>query len=624
MPQVVVGTAGHIDHGKTSLVKALTGTDTDRLLEEKERGMTIDLGFAYLNESITLIDVPGHEKFIRNMAAGAANIHYGLLVVAADDGVMPQTREHLDILTLLGVNRGWVALTKTDLVQDSDWIDLVELDIQELLEDRGFDSLSLTRINNLTGDGVESLKSDILSLAVDQKFNFISENFRMNVDRVFTKTGFGTVVTGTVLNGSIKPGDEIEILPSQSRVKIRGLQSHGGSARTVQSGDRAALNLAHTKQSELQRGTVLCTPHSLQPTRRIIAHLTMIQSTDWIVKNKQRLRFHFGTSEVLGRVTTCGSKKLEKGHSGNLILDLESSIAVAMDDRFVIRSYSPMETIAGGIVLDPNPGGTWSAMRELARTMPVDPKERFGYLVSHQWKTPNLTGRWKSLFFNSSEQIDEWQDELEIFKSSKGFLFSKKGEEKAQDELQIFFNQSYAKNPFRPVITADAIKTFLKWSEAWFEIMVKKMLKAGILEEEKGGYALSGYTPEFSQKDLDELSRVETIMNQSGIEPILFREITELCGHNPKRVGDLIHILMEQEKVQGLGSNFYLHHTNLESLLHDIREFFKTNHTLTVADFKNLTGLSRKTAIPLLEYLDKNQFTVRQENIRIIGDALNG
>ena len=243
MPQVVVGTAGHIDHGKTSLVKALTGTDTDRLLEEKERGMTIDLGFAYLNESITLIDVPGHEKFIRNMAAGAANIHYGLLVVAADDGVMPQTREHLDILTLLGVNKGWVALTKTDLVQDSDWIDLVELDIQELLEDRGFDSLSLTRINNLTGDGVESLKSDILSLAVDQKFNFSSENFRMNVDRVFTKTGFGTVVTGTVLNGSIKPGDEIEILPSQSRVKIRGLQSHGGSARTVQSGDRAALNL---------------------------------------------------------------------------------------------------------------------------------------------------------------------------------------------------------------------------------------------------------------------------------------------------------------------------------------------------------------------------------------------
>jgi len=624
MPQVVVGTAGHIDHGKTSLVKALTGTDTDHLLEEKERGMTIDLGFAYLNESITLIDVPGHEKFIRNMAAGAANIHYGLLVVAADDGVMPQTREHLDILTLLGVNRGWVALTKTDLVQDSDWIDLVELDIQELLEDRGFDSLSLTRINNLTGDGIESLKSDILSLAIDEQFNSSSENFRMNVDRIFTKTGFGTVVTGTVLNGSTKAGDEIEILPSQSRVKIRGLQSHGGSARTVQSGDRAALNLAHTKPSELQRGTVLCTPHSLQPTRRIIAHLTMIQSTDWIVKNKQRLRFHFGTSEVLGRVTTCGSKKIDKGHSGNLILDLELSIAVAMDDRFVIRSYSPMETIAGGIVLDPNPSGTWSAMRELARKIPVDPKERFGYLVSHHWKKPNSTGRWKSLFFNSSGQIDNWQDELEIIKTSKGFLFSKKRAANAQDELQSFFNQSYVRNPFRPVITSDAIKISLKWSEAWFEIMVKKMLKAGVLIEEKGGYALSGYTPEFSQKDLDELSRVETIMNQSGVEPILFREITELCGYNPKRVGDLIYILMEQKKVQGIGCNFYLHHTNLKSLLHDIRTFFKTNHTLTISDFKNLTGLSRKTAIPILEYLDKNQFTVRQENIRIIGDALNG
>jgi len=305
-------------------------------------------------------------------------------------------------------------------------------------------------------------------------------------------------------------------------------------------------------------------------------------------------------------------------------LDLELSISVAMDDRFVIRSYSPMETIAGGIVLDPSPSGTWSAMRELARTIPVDPKERFGYLVTHHWKMPNSTGRWKLLFFNYSEQIDKWQEELEIIKTSKGFLFSKKGAENAQDELKSFFNQSYAKNSFRLFITADVIKTSLKWSEAWFKIIVNKMLKAEILKEGKGGYALFGYTPEFSQKDLDELSRVETIMDQSGVEPILFREVTELSGHNPKRVGDLIHILIEQEKVQGLGSNFYLHHTNLDSLLHDIRAFFETNQTLTVSDFKKLTGLSRKTAIPLLEYLDKNQFTVRQENMRIIGDALNG
>ena len=195
MLQVVVGTAGHIDHGKTSLVKALTGTNTDRLVEEKKRGMTIDLGFAYLTENITIIDVPGHEKFIRNMAAGAANIHFGLLVIAADDSVMPQTREHLNILTLLGVNKGIVALTKTDLVNDGEWLDLVELDISELLDDTGFDSISIHRINNLTGDGVEGLKSDILSLAENYQSKSSSVQFRLNVDRVFSKTGFGTVVT---------------------------------------------------------------------------------------------------------------------------------------------------------------------------------------------------------------------------------------------------------------------------------------------------------------------------------------------------------------------------------------------------------------------------------------------
>ena len=256
MPQLVVGTAGHIDHGKTSLVRALTGTDTDRLREEKERGMTIDLGFAYLNQSITIIDVPGHEKFIRNMAAGASNIHYGLIVVAADDGVMPQTVEHLDILTLLGVNKGWVAITKIDIVNDKDWIDLVELDIQECLSKRGFDPLSINRINNLTSDGIEALKSNMLGLISDKKDEYSSKYFRMNVDRVFSKTGFGTVVTGTVLNGMAIIGDDIEIFPEKIKTKIRGLQSHGGNAEKIVTGDRAAINLSNINKDNPDRESV--------------------------------------------------------------------------------------------------------------------------------------------------------------------------------------------------------------------------------------------------------------------------------------------------------------------------------------------------------------------------------
>jgi selenocysteine-specific elongation factor len=621
MAQVVVGTAGHIDHGKTSLVKALTGTNTDRLAEEKKRGMTIDLGFAYLTESITIIDVPGHEKFIRNMAAGAANIHFGLLVIAADDGVMPQTREHLNILTLLGVTNGIVALTKTDLVNDDEWLDLVELDISELLEDIGFDSIAIHRINNLTGEGVEGLKSDILSMAENYQSTSSSPQFRLNVDRVFSKTGFGTVITGTVQNGSAKNGDEIEILPSGIKTKIRGLQTHGGATVSVIAGDRAALNLAHVKSSDLTRGTVLATPDCLLSTNRILANISMTNSTEWIIKNKQRVRFHIGTSEILGRVT---GKKLEKGQSGNVIIDLESPVAVAMDDRFVVRSYSPMDTIAGGLVIDPKPLGKWSMLRQRSENLPIDPKKRFGYLIDEDWKNPKTKTNWQSLFFISNLILNEWIIDLHIMESKSGILYSESGLDRGKKDLKSYFDESYENNPFRTVLSSDGILNQLNWSEAWFEIVMKTMLKNDSIWEEKGGFSLSGYKPEFSQKDIEELGKIESILTQSGFEPILLKEITEASRFKPKRVGDLIHLLFAQGKVENLGNNFWLNRSNLDNVIQDIRDYFNSNEQLAVADFKEITGLSRKTAIPLLEYLDKKHFTVRQENMRLKGDALNG
>ena len=621
MSQVVVGTAGHIDHGKTSLVKALTGTNTDRLAEEKKRGMTIDLGFAYLTENITIIDVPGHEKFIRNMAAGAANIHFGLLVIAADDSVMPQTREHLNILTLLGVNKGIVALTKTDLVNDGEWLDLVELDISELLDDIGFDSISIHRINNLTGDGVEGLKTDILSLAENYQSKSSSVQFRLNVDRVFSKTGFGTVVTGTVQNGSAQNGDDIEILPSGIKTKIRGIQTHGGATETVLTGDRAALNLSHVKSSDLTRGTVLATPDCFQSSNRILANISMTNSTDWIIKNKQRLRFHIGTSEILGRVS---GKKLEKGQSGNVIIDLESPVAVAMDDRFVVRSYSPMDTIAGGLVIDPKPVGKWSVLRHRTDSLPIDPKERFGYLIDEDWKTPKSREKWQMLFFISKEILQSWMVEIHVMESKSGILYSESGLEKGKKDLKSYFDDTYEKNPFRSVLSSDGILNQLKWSEDWFEIVMKILLENGVISEEKGGFSIVGYKPEFSQKDLEELGKIESILTQSGFEPILLKEITEASGFKPKRVGDLIHLLFAQGKVENLGNNFWLNRSNLDNVIHDIHEFFKSKEQLAVADFKEITGLSRKTAIPLLEYLDKKHFTIRHENVRLKGNSLNG
>ena len=481
--------AGHIDHGKTSLVRALTGVDTDRLREEKERGMTIDLGFAYLNQSITIIDVPGHEKFIRNMAAGASSIHYGLIVVAADDGVMPQTIEHLDILTLLGVNKGWVAITKIDIVNDKDWIDLIELDIQENLLKRGFQPLSINRINNITGDGIESLKSNMLDTTSD-KNEYSSKYFRMNVDRVFSKTGFGTVVTGTVLNGMATVGDDIAIYPEEVKTKIRGLQSHGGITKEIITGDRAAINLSNIKSNALNRGSVVCTPGILKPVKQIVSNIKIVESTEWIIKNNQRLRFHFGTSEVLGRAMSAGTKKLEKGNNANFILSLESPITVSMDDRFVIRSYSPMHTIAGGIVLYNDIKGKWSNMRDFTKMLPLDPKERFGYLVKFNWKTPITIKDWKLLFYNSNEKIDLWIEEFSLEQSDEGILYSKDRIERSRDQFVQFFNDSYAKNTFRSVLTIDSIKNALNWSNTWIDIVSRILLDEGIIKFSSGGFSL--------------------------------------------------------------------------------------------------------------------------------------
>ena len=623
MPQLVVGTAGHIDHGKTSLVRALTGVDTDRLREEKERGMTIDLGFAYLNQSITIIDVPGHEKFIRNMAAGASSIHYGLIVVAADDGVMPQTIEHLDILTLLGVNKGWVAITKIDIVNDKDWIDLIELDIQENLTKRGFQPLSINRINNITGDGIESLKSNMLGTTSDKKNEYSSKYFRMNVDRVFSKAGFGTVVTGTVLNGMATVGDDIAIYPEEIKTKIRGLQSHGGNTKEIITGDRAAINLSNIKPNVLNRGSVVCTPGILKPVKQIVSNIKIVESTEWIIKNNQRLRFHFGTSEVLGRAMSAGTKKLEKGNNANFILSLESPITVSMDDRFVIRSYSPMHTIAGGIVLYNDFRGKWSNMRDFTKMLPLDPKERFGYLVKFNWKTPMSIKDWKLLFYNSNEKIDLWIEDLSLEQSDEGILYSKDRIERSRDQFIQFFNDSYAKNTFRSVLTIDSIKNALNWSNTWIDIVSKILLDEGIIKFSSGGFSLTNYKIQFSSKDKSDMANIENIIKQAGSQPVLMSEIIEASGQNPKRAGDLVHILVDKKKVQPLDNNLFLIKGFFDSLLLKIRNYFNVNTEMKVADFKDLTGLTRKTAIPVLEYLDKNRYTNRKDNIRLIGEAFN-
>ena len=295
MQQVVIGTAGHIDHGKTALVKALTGIDTDTLLQEKNRGITIDLGFAYLNEKITIVDVPGHQKFIRNMVAGASTIHLGLLVVAADDGVMPQTLEHLHILDSLAIINGIIVITKIDTVDD-EWIEMVIQDIEKIKKGTVLSSSKIIKVDSLSGKGINNLKENISSLANTVKLPVSSENFKLYVDRVFSKQGYGTIVTGTVKSGMISNGDVVELLPDKIQATIRGIQTHGGNTNSVSMGDRAALNLSKIELGVVRRGTILSEPNKITVTDTIVASIKISKHTNWKIKNNQRVRTHLGTS----------------------------------------------------------------------------------------------------------------------------------------------------------------------------------------------------------------------------------------------------------------------------------------------------------------------------------------
>jgi len=352
--QYVVGLAGHIDHGKTALVKALTGIDTDRLKEEKARGITIDLGFAHLSQNITLIDVPGHERLIKNMVAGVSTIDMVLFVIAADDGIMPQTREHLDIVSLLGISKGIFVITKIDLVEP-DWIELVEEELRSLLKDSAFENAAILKTSTESGEGITEVKSSLLDTVKELQSRKHDGLFRLPIDRAFSKAGFGSIVTGSVISGKIRVGDTVEILPAKISARIRGLQSHDAQVEGVLAGYRAAVNLAGTDRIDLSRGQVLTEPNYYEPVTSLDAYLQILPNAIRRLKSQMKIRVHIHTSEVLGRLILMEKKELLPGETGLVQIRLDSPVYASYYDRFIIRLFSPQLTVGGGLVLETNP-----------------------------------------------------------------------------------------------------------------------------------------------------------------------------------------------------------------------------------------------------------------------------
>ena len=613
--QIVIGTAGHIDHGKTSLVKALTGTDTDNLIEEKNRGMTIDLGFAYLNEEITIIDVPGHEKFIKNMVAGVSTIQIALIVIAADDGLMPQSYEHIDILQFLNVQYAIVALTKTDIAEES-WIKMVEKDISSYLDKTNFKNAKIIRVSTKNVEGIDELNKEIISLSKNIIANKDRGFFYLPVDRVFSKKGYGTVVTGTVLSGSLAPGEEVEIIPGNNIVPVRSLQTHGDITLKVQMGDRAAINLSNIDKGKISRGSVLIEKNLIEPSSKIIAHIKMTNNTKWKIKNKQSVHLHLGTSQVVAKVITYGLT-LSSGQSGNVLFELNYPISAINDQRFIIRSLSPMETIAGCVVLDQNPRFSKKELKNFIKNMELDPALRLNQLINIKWKNPLSLDQWSKIFNVKNTLIQKWSKNQNII-NDKNFLFNKiileKSKRRALDTLADF----HSKNPYKKSILRDELISLLGFGKKWFEKIINEL--ANEVSMVGAGYALSNNKVDLNETDIKIANEIESKLLDSKFNLLSSVNFENLTSDKALQI---LYILKDKEKIIQIDSDLWIHRNCYNNLLMLLSSFFDKNKYLSISEFKSLTSTTRKNAIPLLEYCDKSDLTIRENNNRTKGEFLN-
>lgn len=624
MSQIVLATAGHIDHGKTSLIYALTGISTDNTKDEISRGITIDLGYAQLNDKITIIDVPGHEKFIKNMVAGAAGTHFALIVVAADDGIMPQTIEHIDILIALGICKGHVAISKIDLIDDLDWIELIKVETKDLLLKKNFEVLSINEIDSISGKGIQKIKENILNLTPTKINKEVASKFRMNIDRVFTKDGFGLIVTGTVLNGTAQIGDELEVLPRKEVLKIRSIQTHGKKTLNVKIGDRAAINLKNKKKIQLKRGDILTSKGVLDTF--LVAVITLIVNSNkgFKIKNRQRVKFYLGTSEVIGQITLCNANILKEGESDHAIIKLEKPSSAFIDDKFIIRSYSSMETLASGIILDIKQSSFNKKLKSKAKNIPLSPKERFKYFVNLEWRNPKTINEWRIIFLNFEHLINSWIKVFNLkFTAKSDLIYSIESEEKSITEFVNFLDQFYVKNNLIKYVNDEIILYSLKWSKEWLSHIKEKMISSNLIKFNGKGIFKMGHKVNISNLDSENLKNIENLLVASGKTSLDIRNINENLGLKYEYTKSLIHFLQTKSLIINIGDQSFLHINTFKTVIKDLNTFFDKEKILSVANFKTLTGLTRKVAIPLLEYLDINRYTKRVGDKRIIGEKLD-
>lgn len=620
MKQTVIGLSGHIDHGKTALVKALTGVNTDSLTEEQKRGMTIDIGFAFLDENITLIDVPGHEKFVKNMMAGVSAVDVALLVVAADDGVMPQTLEHFEILNLLDIPLGIVAINKIDLA-DKDWLELVELDIGELLQGSFMEDAPILKVSAETGDGVTQLKTTLLDLCKKVPDKQDRGIFRLHVDRVFSMKGYGTVVTGTVSSGSLKIGDTVELLPGSVKSKARGLQSHGEEVQKVETGDRAAINLQGVEIKQIERGSQIAEIGYLQSLNQMGVTLLLLGSAKKPITQNQRIRIHLGTQEVMARVALIDGKTLQPGDDCPALLRLEQPMVAARGDKFIIRSFSPVITIGGGEVMEVLIEEKWKIVKEKLQNLYESPKsDQLIHLVQEEGAKPITPEKLQYRIGISKEQINaivEEKEELFWLTHKQGkWLLTQNQWNELKNSIHNFLKKYHAKNPLNAGAQKEEIRQHLNCENSILEALLQSMLDDKSISQKGELFLNLNFSITLSSED-DSLQN--SILNQLDLEGFTSSTLAQLSlktGNSKEKLMQVLNVAEQQGKLLRIDGKLMFTQKNFIILREKVNQFFSNHPEMSVSEFKELAHTSRKYAVPLLEYFDKKKITYREGNIR--------
>ncbi|HEX7117379.1 MAG TPA: selenocysteine-specific translation elongation factor [Longimicrobiales bacterium] len=629
MRKLILGTAGHIDHGKTTLVRALTGVDTDRLAEEKRRGITIDLGFARLEleggTELGIVDVPGHEAFVRNMLAGATGIDLVLLVVAADEGVMPQTREHLAIVDLLGVRGGVVAVTKSDLV-DAEWLELVLADIRDGLEGSPFADAPIVPVSAATGAGLDTLRAALASAADTVVERSVEDLARLPIDRVFSVRGTGTVVTGTLWSGRIERDATVRVLPAGRTARVRGVQVHGTDVERAEAGRRVAVALAGIERSDIVRGDVLVTDGAWEASRMLTVRLRLLADTEWELRPRQRIRFHLGTAEVMGRVALLGRARLGAGEEGWAQLRLEAPVVARAGDRFVIRSYSPVTTIGGGIVAEPAPP-------KRKRLHGADP-ERLAAVLTGSPSDAILArtgaGGWSGVPARSlpietplppavaAEAVTALEASGRILRAGDR-LFDADLAGQGRDLLLAAVDAYHATHPLDPGIDREALRRALPAAAhaALGESILDRLLTEGTLAGRGGAVARAGFRTRLSAEQERARDRLLALLAEAGTTPPTLGELPgELAGRDDFRA--ILRLLEGEGAVVAVSTDLYFARDAVREAADAVRRALAGREDLGPADFKAALPLSRKYLIPLLEYFDRTGITVRRGDRRAV------